>query len=76
MMPECKKFKMILNLNDPSKIEDTSWIKPMKYVGIWWEMHVGNRLGICRFTNAQNSLTQNYCRQENMERLLKTQKIH
>lgn len=33
--------RMILNLNEPSKIEDTSWIKPMKYVGIWWEMHVG-----------------------------------
>ncbi len=33
--------KMILNLNEPCKIEDTSWIKPMKYVGIWWEMHVG-----------------------------------
>jgi len=33
--------KMILNLNEPSKIEETSWIKPMKYVGIWWEMHVG-----------------------------------
>jgi hypothetical protein len=33
--------KMILNLNEPSKIEDTSWIKPMKYVGIWWEMHIG-----------------------------------
>ncbi|MBQ0908024.1 glycoside hydrolase family 97 protein [Flavobacterium sp. F-328] len=33
--------KMILNLNEPSKIEDPSWIKPMKYVGIWWEMHVG-----------------------------------
>ncbi|HEX8561457.1 MAG TPA: glycoside hydrolase family 97 protein [Flavobacterium sp.] len=33
--------KMILNLNEPSKIADTSWIKPMKYVGIWWEMHVG-----------------------------------
>lgn len=33
--------KMILNLNDPSRIDDTSWIKPMKYVGIWWEMHVG-----------------------------------
>jgi hypothetical protein len=33
--------KMILNLNEPSKLEDTSWIKPMKYVGIWWEMHVG-----------------------------------
>jgi hypothetical protein len=33
--------KLILNLNEPSKIEDTSWIKPQKYVGIWWEMHVG-----------------------------------
>lgn len=33
--------KMVLNLNEPSKIDDTSWIKPMKYVGIWWEMHVG-----------------------------------
>lgn len=32
--------KMILNLNEPSEIEDVSWIKPMKYVGIWWEMHV------------------------------------
>jgi len=33
--------KMILNLNDPCKIEDTSWIKPMKYVGVWWEMITG-----------------------------------
>ena len=33
--------KMILNLNEPCKIDDTTWIKPMKYVGIWWEMHVG-----------------------------------
>jgi glucan 1,4-alpha-glucosidase len=33
--------RMILNLNEPCKIEDTSWIKPMKYVGVWWEMHVG-----------------------------------
>ncbi len=31
----------ILNLNDPSVIKDPSWIKPTKYVGIWWEMHVG-----------------------------------
>jgi hypothetical protein len=30
--------KMILNLNEPSKIENTSWIKPMKFVGVWWEM--------------------------------------
>ncbi len=32
---------MILNLNDPCKIEDTSWIKPMKYIGVWWGMHLG-----------------------------------
>jgi len=33
--------KMIYNLNDPCKIEDTSWIKPVKYVGVWWEMITG-----------------------------------
>lgn len=33
--------KMIYNLNEPSKIEDTSWIKPTKYVGVWWEMITG-----------------------------------
>ncbi|HKO75588.1 MAG TPA: glycoside hydrolase family 97 protein, partial [Flavobacterium sp.] len=33
--------KMTLNLNDPCKIEDTSWIKPIKYVGVWWEMISG-----------------------------------
>ena len=31
---------MVLNLNEPCKLEDTSWIKPMKYVGVWWEMHL------------------------------------
>lgn len=33
--------KMTYNLNDPSKIDDTSWIKPVKYVGVWWEMITG-----------------------------------
>jgi hypothetical protein len=33
--------KMILNLNEPSKIPDVSWIKPQKMVGVWWEMHIG-----------------------------------
>lgn len=33
--------KMTLNLNEPNKIEDTSWIKPVKYVGVWWEMITG-----------------------------------
>ena len=30
--------RLILNLNEPCAIEDTSWIKPVKYVGVWWEM--------------------------------------
>jgi alpha-glucosidase len=29
-----------LNLNEPSKLADTAWIRPGKYVGIWWEMHL------------------------------------
>lgn len=33
--------KVILNLNEPSVIDDTGWIKPQKYVGVWWELHVG-----------------------------------
>lgn len=33
--------KMTLNLNEPSKIKDPSWIKPVKYVGVWWEMIAG-----------------------------------
>ncbi|MGF1672026.1 MAG: glycoside hydrolase family 97 protein [Balneolaceae bacterium] len=32
---------LILNLNEPRRLEDTSWIEPMKYTGIWWEMHIG-----------------------------------
>lgn len=33
--------KIILNLNEPSKIQNTSWIKPIKFVGVWWEMQTG-----------------------------------
>ena len=33
--------RMTLNLNDPCKIEDTSWIHPVKYIGVWWEMITG-----------------------------------
>ncbi|MCI9054954.1 MAG: glycoside hydrolase family 97 protein [Muribaculaceae bacterium] len=33
--------QLVLNLNEPCKIEDTSWIKPMKFVGVWWEMFTG-----------------------------------
>ena len=34
---------LILNLNDPCAYEDTSWIKPVKYVGVWWEMIGGGK---------------------------------
>ena len=50
--------KMILNLNEPSEIKDTSWIKPMKYIGIWWEMHVGKSTwDYAGSQNAQNAGT-------------------
>ena len=32
---------LILNLNEPNKLGDVSWIKPQKYIGIWWGMHLG-----------------------------------
>lgn len=35
---------MILNLNEPCKLADVSWIKPQKYVGIWWGMHLGTQV--------------------------------
>ena len=40
---------LILNLNEPCKIEDTSWIHPTKYCGVWWEMIVGR--GNWHYTN-------------------------
>ena len=33
--------KLTYNLNEPCKLEDTSWIKPVKYIGVWWEMITG-----------------------------------
>lgn len=32
---------LIQNLNDPCALDDTSWIEPMKYIGVWWGMHLG-----------------------------------
>jgi alpha-glucosidase len=34
---------LILNLNEPNKLGDVSWVKPGKYVGIWWAMHIRDR---------------------------------
>jgi hypothetical protein len=33
--------RMILNLNEPSKLPNTAFVRPQKFVGVWWEMHVG-----------------------------------
>ena len=43
-----------LNLNEPSKIEDTSWIHPVKYVGVWWDMITGR--GKWAYTDAVSSV--------------------
>ena len=56
--------KMILNLNDPSVIQNTSWIKPMKFVGVWWEMQTGkstwNYSDYPDSTNAMGQLIPNH----------------
>ena len=39
-LPEMTASRIMLNLNEPCRIEDTSWIKPMKFIGIWWGMHM------------------------------------
>ena len=33
--------KTILNLNEPARMDETDWIKPQKFIGVWWEMHIG-----------------------------------
>ena len=57
--------RITLNLNEPCKIEHTSWIKPVKYIGVWWEMITGKsswaytdevpsvQLGVTDFTKAK-----------------------
>lgn len=50
---------LILNLNEPSKIENTEWIHPQKYVGIWWGMHLGTQtwtLGPQHGATTQNAI--------------------
>jgi hypothetical protein len=44
--------KLVLNLNEPTKYIDVSWIKPVKYVGVWWEMITGK--STWSYTNATN----------------------
>ncbi len=52
---------LILNLNEPNKLGDVSWVEPGKYVGIWWGMHLGvNTWGSGEKHGATNSETQRY----------------
>ncbi|MES2389603.1 MAG: glycoside hydrolase family 97 protein [Bacteroidota bacterium] len=44
--------KLVYNLNEPSKIKDVSWIKPVKYIGVWWEMITGK--STWAYTDAEN----------------------
>ena len=44
--------KLVLNLNEPTKFKDTSWIRPVKYVGVWWEMITGK--SSWSYTNQEN----------------------
>jgi len=39
--PDLIESKLIVNLNEPNKLDDVSWFTPMKYTGVWWEMHLG-----------------------------------
>ncbi|MES2004012.1 MAG: glycoside hydrolase family 97 protein [Bacteroidota bacterium] len=47
--------KTILNLNDPAKTKNTSWIKPMKFIGVWWEMQTG--LGTWNYSDFADSVS-------------------
>ena len=59
--------RMTLNLNEPCKIKNTTWIKPVKYVGVWWEMITGKsswaytddlpsiQLGVTDYTKVKQS---------------------
>ena len=39
--PDLIESNLIVNLNEPNKLGNVSWFKPMKYTGVWWEMHLG-----------------------------------
>ena len=49
--------KLVLNLNDPNAIGDVSYFTPMKYVGIWWEMHLGKSTWDMEGSQSMNTFT-------------------
>ena len=67
-LQELTASRIMLNLNEPCKIEDTSWIKPMKFIGIWWGMHIK--------TMTWEMGPQHGATTENMEKYLRFAKEH
>lgn len=55
--PELIESKLIVNLNEPNKLGDVSWFKPMKYTGVWWEMHLGKSSWDYGMTQDMNTWT-------------------
>ena len=50
--PAILASKLIMNLNEPTKLTDTGWIKPQKFVGVWWEMHANK--STWRYSDSSN----------------------
>lgn len=65
---------LILNLNEPNKLGDISWVKPHKYLGIWWGMHIGKYSfweGPIHGANTKNSVAHiDYCKKFGIDHLL------
>ncbi|WP_430466850.1 glycoside hydrolase family 97 protein [Winogradskyella ouciana] len=55
--PDLIESKLIVNLNEPNKLGDVSWFKPMKYTGVWWEMHLGKSSWDYGMTQDMNTWT-------------------
>lgn len=56
--PDLIESKLIVNLNEPNKLGDVSWFKPMKYTGVWWEMHLGKSTWDYEKTQDMNTWTE------------------
>ncbi|MEM6516136.1 MAG: glycoside hydrolase family 97 protein [Bacteroidota bacterium] len=53
--PDLVESNLIVNLNEPNKLGDVSWFKPMKYTGVWWEMHLGKSSWDYGMTQSMNT---------------------
>lgn len=56
--PDLIESNLIVNLNEPNKLGDVSWFEPMKYTGVWWEMHLGKSTWDYGMTQDMNTYTE------------------